>query len=252
MYLSHLLIDVGNNPDRPRPGRLWLRNIYHVHQRLCMAFPADDRKNSDPHFLAPYKSDDFPQVHTQRSKDSGFLFRIDSHLGGNVSIIVLSAKKPDWDYAFYNADYLLAAKPQELRQLEVEIKYGTKFRFRLKVNPTRRLSKGSKFPNGDFVDDNRIGQRVPVAYQNLDEWLYRKAETSGFKIAKISNKTTGYVYFNRSNAKGQGQRLFSVCFDGVLEIIDAEMFYSALITGIGSAKAFGFGLLTISPMRPPY
>ncbi len=41
MYLSSLLIDVGDNPDRPRPGRLWLRNLYHVHQRLCMAFPSD-------------------------------------------------------------------------------------------------------------------------------------------------------------------------------------------------------------------
>ena len=40
MYLSCLLIDVGDNPDRPRPGRLWLRNLYHVHQRLCMAFPS--------------------------------------------------------------------------------------------------------------------------------------------------------------------------------------------------------------------
>lgn len=93
MYISCLLINVGDNPDRPRPGRLWLRNLYHVHQRLCMAFPSDPRKTSDPHFLSPYTPSDFPeqrhladktktevgpevlrQVHSPRARGSGFLF----------------------------------------------------------------------------------------------------------------------------------------------------------------------------------
>ena len=52
MFLSCLLIDIGDNPDRPRPGRIWLRNLYHVHQRLCMAFPSDPRKTDDRDFLA--------------------------------------------------------------------------------------------------------------------------------------------------------------------------------------------------------
>ncbi len=69
MYLSLLLIDVGNNPDRPRPGRLWLRNVYHVHQRLCMAFPTDQQRACDPGFLRPYAPDGFAP--------SRFLFRID-------------------------------------------------------------------------------------------------------------------------------------------------------------------------------
>ena len=59
MYLSCLLINVGDNPDHPRPGRLWLRNLYHVHQRLCMAFPSASRKADDPDFLRPFKPEDF-------------------------------------------------------------------------------------------------------------------------------------------------------------------------------------------------
>jgi hypothetical protein len=53
MYLSHLMIEVGSDPDRPRPGRLWLRNMYHVHQRLCMAFlpPVSKKNKDDPEFL---------------------------------------------------------------------------------------------------------------------------------------------------------------------------------------------------------
>lgn len=109
MFLSRLIINIGDDPHHP--GRLWLRNLYHVHQRLCMAFPSDPRKERDPEFLAPYAPDDFiEQVHRRRDPDSGFLFRADPHSNGRAVIIVQSgAVKPDWDYAFHNAGYLLAA-----------------------------------------------------------------------------------------------------------------------------------------------
>lgn len=277
MYLSHLLIDVGDNPDRPRPGRLWLRNLYHVHQRLCMAFPSSKRKEDDPAMLKPFYPDDFAadQVHMPRDYNAGFLFRIDPHPGGNVSIIVLSALKPDWDFAFGldpnrkdpdtgkpfgNAGYLLAAPPSEPQPLNLKIEPGAKFRFRLKVNPTRRLRAESVDKKGQKIDEKKIGGRVPVPYDKLKEWLVRKGtgdiktkyEGCGFQLLEITNTTTGYVYFNQPIAKGQKEKkgcLFSVLFDGILEITDVVKFKKALISGIGSAKAFGFGLITIAPLN---
>lgn len=42
----------------------------------------------------------------------------------------------------------------------------------------------------------------------------------------------------------------SVLFEGVLEITDAERFQKTLQAGIGSGKAYGFGLLSIArPVR---
>lgn len=113
MYRSCLLIDVGNNPDRPRPGRSWLRNRYHVHQRLCMAFPSASRKAEDVDFLKPFNPDMFGngRVGEKRSVDAGFLFHIDSLPNGRAVIIVQSAIEPDWNYAFHNANHLLAAPP---------------------------------------------------------------------------------------------------------------------------------------------
>lgn len=248
MYLSHLLIDTGTNPDKPRPGRTWLRNIYHVHQRLCMAFPSNERKNQDPHFLKPYKPDDFRPVHIERNEDSGFLFRIDPHPGGNVSIIVLSAKEPNWDYAFYNADYLLAAPPSSPKPLELHIETGAKFRFKLKANPTRRLSKNSVDKMGNRIEEKKIGDRVPVPFEKLEEWLARKGEQSGFKLIGAVEKNAGYGYFEKSTVKEQNSRLISVLFEGILEVTDECEFRKALLSGIGSAKAFGFGLLTIAPV----
>jgi CRISPR system Cascade subunit CasE len=41
----------------------------------------------------------------------------------------------------------------------------------------------------------------------------------------------------------------SVLFEGVLQVTDPDGFRETLATGIGSGKAYGFGLLSIAPPR---
>jgi CRISPR system Cascade subunit CasE len=264
MFLSSLLINIGANPDRPRPGRLWLRNLYHVHQRLCMAFPSDPRKRRDPDFLAPYVPSDFPeqrnladkkktevdknalaQVHSARSPEAGFLFRIDPQPSGRAVILVQSAAEPDWNYAFHNAGYLLAAPPQT-KPFSPQFNKGERFRFRLVANPTRRLSKHSRERDGKPVEEKWIGKRVPVPTEYLFEWLARQADAAGFTVSKESTDIQpGYIYVNKI-ASGRGNRLRSVRYEGVLEVTDSEKFCGALLHGIGPGKAFGFGLLSVA------
>lgn len=259
MYLSHLLINTGDNPDRPRPGRLWLRNRYRVHQRLCMAFPSEARRSGDPAFLAPYCPEDFAtEVHVARSGNAGFLFRVDPLTHGRAVILVQSSKEPDWTYAFHNADYLLAAPP-EVRILDARVAEGDSFRFRLQANPTRKI----KTKTGDDGKRNH-GTRVPVRSENLVAWLRRKGNQSGFCIDEASLMIeAGYVYFRkdwdeesdteqntaRVKAKVKGGRLFSVTYQGTLRVTDQELFARALASGIGPAKGFGFGLLSVVPFR---
>ena len=250
MYLSYLLIDVGDNPDRPRPGRLWLRNLYHVHQRLCMAFPSESRKSDDEHFLKPFKPEDFGSnhVHVSRGTDAGFLFRIDPQSGDRVVILVQSAVKPDWNYAFKNADHLLAA-PSEIKQFEPCFAKEQHLRFRLAVNPTRRLSKNSREKNGQTVAKKWVGKRVPVPADHLYEWLACRAENAGFSIDKDSTVIQpGYIYVNKTR-DDNGQRLRSVRYDGILTITDPARFQETIIRGIGPGKAFGFGLLSVAPIH---
>jgi CRISPR system Cascade subunit CasE len=245
------MIDVGDNPDRPRPGRFWLRNMYHVHQRLCMAFPSKEREEGDREFLKPYSPEDFAQghVHVERGSNAGFLFRIDPQPGNSVSILVLSSLKPDWSYAFHNASHLLAAPPPEPRPLEISIEPGNTFRFRLTANPTKRLRKDSLHAKGDKIEEKWVGKRVPVPPDKWKEWLTRRAEHSGFRVREIANLQAGFAYFNRSTQRGTGQKLRSVRYEGVLEVTDAKAFRKTLFSGIGPAKAFGFGLLSLAPAR---
>lgn len=246
MYLSRLLIDVGDDPDRPRPGRLWLRNLYHVHQRLCMAFPSASRASNDPEFLRPFKPEDFGagQVHVERKADSGFLFRVDPLSGARAMIVVQSAVMPDWGYAFQNAVYLLAS-PVDVKEFNPRFAKGQRLCFRLVANPTRKVDTKTG-PDGR----RRHGRRVPVRAEQHYEWLAHKGRVGGFEAdGKTTAAQIGYVYVNK-RCEGQGQRLLSVRYDGLLMVTDPAAFGETIVRGIGSAKGFGFGLLSVTPLRP--
>jgi len=246
MYLSFLLVDVGTNPDRPRPGRLWLRNLYRVHQRLCMAFPSNEQKTRDAEFLQPYRPDNFAHnhVHTRRSKDTGFLFRLDPMPGGNPIITVQSASRPDWDYAFHNASFLLAGPPL-VRVYEPDFTVGERLRFRLKANPTKRASKNSKDPLGRPLDPKWMGKRIPVPLDSTRDWLIRRAKSSGFTLIELTTLLPGYVYVKFNDAS-RGHRLRSVLFEGFIRVTQPDALADAVAAGIGPGKAFGFGLLSLA------
>lgn len=263
MFLSTLLVDVGDNPDRPRPGRLWLRNVYRVHQRLAMAFPTCQRKARDPEMLKPYDPKDFGdgQVHVERDGQAGFLFRIDAQSGGRVVILVLSARKPDWNYAFGlvpgmvdprlghpigNAGHLLAAPPSEPTPLRLPLTPGARLRFCLLANPTKKVH--TLHPDSRRKEPlTHNGRRVPVATDELDAWLHERAGRCGFRVINVTALQPGYVYINKTRDGGQGQRLRSVRYEGILEVTDPAAFENTLAAGIGPAKGFGFGLLSVAP-----
>jgi len=251
MFVSTLLIDTGANPDRPRPGRRWLGNLYRVHQRLCMAFPSRGTRESDPSFLKPYDPQQFAQgqVHVPRSDGAGFLFRVDPLLGGGAIVVVLSALAPDWDYAFHNARHLLAAAPDKPRVFQVAVEARNRFRFRMLANAVSRVSRRSVHPSGGPVREEWIGKRVGVGgdEKSMRRWIDRRAASCGFAVDEITLSQPGYVYINNTHQAGPGQRLRSVRYEGLLRVTDADAFRRALAGGIGPGKAFGFGLLSIAP-----
>jgi len=241
MHLSQLLVDVGTDPDRPRPGRLWLRNVYRVHQRLCMAFPSASRKADDVNFLRPFRPEDFSQqVNVPRGVGAGFLFRIDASSPGRAMILVQSAAKPDWHYAFHNAGHLLAAPPQ-VKRLDLTFADRQYLRFRLRANPTKKLSRGHS--------GRKNGVRVGLYTEDEQRaWLDRKGVEAGFGVVSCDVVPEGKARASKSADGAQVRMpLLSVRFDGVLEVTDPQALVNTLRGGIGSAKAFGFGLLSVAP-----
>lgn len=246
MFLSRILVDIGENPDRLRPGRGWLRNHYRVHQRLSMAFPGKTKKASDPDFLSPYQPTDFfgasegesvAHVHAVRKTESGFLFRVEPVHAARAVILVQSATQPDWGYAFHNASYLLAA-PVECKPYTPVFAGGQSCRFRLMANPTRKLK----------VEGRKQGRRVPLPVDQHIDWIQRKCSDAGCEV-DIDSVSAQRGTVRIGKGKDETRKIQTVLYDGVLQVTDPESMCRSIVAGIGSSKAFGCGLLSVIPLR---
>ncbi|MHB0999624.1 MAG: type I-E CRISPR-associated protein Cas6/Cse3/CasE [Armatimonadota bacterium] len=158
--------------------------------------------------------------------DARVLFRVDEDLEERPSVLVQSKVCPDWGFLPSDTDY--AEVPVPVKEFAPALKEGVNLRFRLKANPTVRR------------DGKRIGQ-----YKEEEQlkWLHKKSGQHGFKVLSVSMKPAVKASSSTSDEKGR----FAVAhFDGILEVVDAEKFQAAWESGIGSAKAFGFGLLSLA------
>lgn len=266
MYLSLLHVNVGN-----RPGRQWLGNVYRVHQRLWMAFADKQRKASDPFFLGTWSGPEIPEPKPKR-QDAGFLFRIERD--GPARILVQSAEPPDWGYAFQNAPYLLSCKAQTREFIPVPCK-DQRYRFRLLANVIN--SQGVPRANGSvrttksgFTIPRRTRKATPVRLAPLPETLPAEAEESRRVLAArfdpwrawLAQMAQGFHVMDDEKQPLRIETVFTLVrhpswdkpkrfnagiFDGLLEVTDAAAFRQTLACGIGPAKAFGFGLLSIAP-----
>lgn len=217
-------------------------------------------------------------VHEERDDQGGFLYRIDFGVppppnAGRQSahscaeaevrrpvILVQSAKPPDWNYAFGldkdvrdpvtgrpvgNAGYLLAAAP-EVKELKLGFQAGDILRFRLNANPTRKVTRGPF-----------SGKRVSVGRGHIAvlDWLWRKASEGGWEpiFERTDNDwdpnwriETGLVHaWKKEDAEADRMSFACANIDGLLKVSDPERFRETITRGIGPAKSFGFGLLSV-------
>lgn len=116
------------------------------------------------------------------------------------------------------------------------------YTFDLLANPTRKVKAFT--PNGEPTPN---GKRLAL----LDEasrqaWMQNKAAQHGFSLeGPLSIEENGAHAFWRQACPGThiGAR-----FRGRLKVINRELFIHAFYHGIGSAKAFGYGLLLLQPL----
>jgi len=123
---------------------------------------------------------------------------------------------------------------------------GQRFRFRLRANPTV----------------NRDGKRLGLLrLEDQEKWIARKGTQHGFSLPKLasfdlSDSTTERVDVRISQERmlggtqhaGNGIRVFSVLYDGVLGVTNADEFRKAMQSGIGHGKVMGLGLLSAVPI----
>ena len=94
-----------------------------------------------------------------------------------------------------------------------------------------------------------------------ESWLVRKGGLHGFAIPGLENAKAPRAGVERFDVAvsqeqmlrckqhaGNGIRVFSVLFDGLLTVTEPEKFTLALQSGIGHGKAMGLGMLSAVPV----
>lgn len=222
--------------------------------------PHDRRVRSD--IARPYEMhrtlwNRFPSLRRDQASNANLdriLFRVDTDRhGGNPFVLVQSDIEPDW--ASLPAGYLIG--PFESKPFEPSFAVGQRLRFRLRANPTKKIGSASKSERLAGVKKN--GKRVALFHENDQiAWLIEKGQQGGFTIPGDWRKETGVQFPNfrvdvvsegwvRCGKEGHRDGEFlSVRFDGVLTVVDPASFFKTLVAGIGSAKGFGFGLLSVA------
>lgn len=228
LWLSRLDL----NP-RSRVVQAHIRDAHALHQQVMQAFQNDNRNRAG----------------------QAVLHRLDVDSRGRsprLTLLVQSAGKPTW--SILPDRYLLdddgwfdgqSRDPIAIKTIDAQIdalQPGTQLRFRLRANPTRKIRSERNPKNGT---------RAPVMADNLERWLARKGIDHGFQVIDASwrfDPTTGKLQYGN---KSTGSRMthHAVLFEGSLVVTDTRELSAAVRHGIGPAKAYGFGLLSLAALN---
>ena len=160
------------------------------------------------------------------------LYRVEPMPRGHSRAVVLvqSLDAPDW-----SAASMPPSAETDTKEFDAAFRAGQSLRFRLRANPTARRK----------IDGGEKSKRVGLTTEEDQRaWLVRKGEHGGFRPDGVVVIDEGQIKAAKPN--GRTLTFRSVRFEGALEVTEPDRFREALQSGIGTAKAFGFGLLSVA------
>ncbi|MGY1583834.1 type I-E CRISPR-associated protein Cas6/Cse3/CasE [Streptomyces sp. MN13] len=256
MFLSRFRVNV----RRPGARRL-LSSPQALHAAVMSSFP-----NLLP---TDVPAPDAPRV----------LWRLDHQAAAEVYLYIVSPNRPDLTHLVEQAGWPAVATPQapgwETRPYGTfldRLAAGERWAFRLTANPVHTIRRTDNEPR------KVTAHLTPVHQMN---WLLERQERCGFRILEkpeerrllpggtthkdkhehhgdryeLSVRDQRNMAFdktrNTTGAKsGKPVTVVMVTFDGRLEVTDPDALRRTLTQGIGRAKAYGCGLITLAPLVP--
>ncbi|AWB84753.1 type I-E CRISPR-associated protein Cas6/Cse3/CasE [Corynebacterium liangguodongii] len=217
------------NP-RTRGGAKLLTNPQAMHAAVRAAFPPDvDETNGR------------------------VLWRVDKHEHERVLYIV-GPEKPTTRHIVEQAGWKTRpGDSADYGRFLDSLREGQRWRFELVANPTY----------AEHTPGKRGTVKAHVSAAHQLGWLYKKSAGAGFLLAPrdggdnrwteadipmVTERGTDHFYRN-AQRKGRPVQIAKARFAGVLEVADAELLRRTLVHGIGRARAYGCGLLTLAPVK---
>lgn len=173
------------------------------------------------------------------------IWRID-RLKGRLYLLVLSPNEPDLSGIIEQfGSSGTAAEIKNYGGLLSRIQVGQAWQFRLCANPVHCVREGQESKRR-----GKIYAHVTIDQQK--EWLRKRAAACGvsFLLGEAGSYVDGFDVVEsgtiRFRRKDRSVTLGVATFEGKLQVTDADLFKKALVGGIGRAKAYGCGLMTVA------
>lgn len=181
----------------------------------------------------------------RESAERDFLTRLDDQTDG-FRLLILSAQpptRPAW-----------CPEPAwQTKSISEAFLSHTRYEFSVVANPARKVRSNAE---GKLLNNSR---RVAIIHRDdrevdgktqpgLLSWIIRKGTQHGFRLPhpeQVQTIPRPRRYFMKKNQPGLHA---ATEFQGVLEVTDPAAFQHAFASGLGSARAFGFGMLCLAPI----
>jgi CRISPR system Cascade subunit CasE len=235
MYLTRFRLNTG----RPRARRL-LGSPHLMHGAVNLAFP-------EP----PPRGGQGPRV----------LWRVDMNAEGRADLYVVSPQRPDLTHLVEQAGWPALDTPGwttfDYGGFLERLAVGDTWAFRLTANPVHYVRRPQDPPDAPTKRTAHVTPRHQLA------WLLKQEERAGFEIVRkpperrltergdeceVLVRDVMPLRFKKGAKSGEPVRFTRVTFDGWLRVTDLAAFRRTLTHGLGKAKAYGCGLMTLAPV----
>ncbi|GHE45729.1 type I-E CRISPR-associated protein Cas6/Cse3/CasE [Streptosporangium violaceochromogenes] len=207
---------------------------------------------SSPQTLHAAVMSSFAEVPVITGDGGRVLWRVDRNGAAETCLFMVSPDKPDLTHLVEQAGWPTTGKWEtyDYGPFLSRLAAGEQWAFRLTANPVHTARR---------KDDEPTKLTAHVGLRHQRDWLLKRQENAGFRVVEKTperrlmpeDQYELVVRDRRQLTFGKGEQrqpvtLVTVTFDGRLEILDAEAFRRTLVRGIGKAKAYGCGLMTLA------
>lgn len=210
MYLTRFEINT-----RRRTSRSLLGSAHRMHAAILKSFP--------------------------REVDAGrVLWRLDPGPDARQDLLIMSASQPDLTALVEDCGWPTAEvgwQTRDYRGFLDGLAEGQRWQFRVVVNPVKSVATAGG-----------RGKPVPLTRDQQQDWFVSRAFSHGFTVSEPQTVATSVRRDTLRFTKEAGTRevtLGVAQFEGVLRVCDADRLRRSMVEGIGRAKAYGCGLLTL-------
>ena len=222
MYLTRFAV----NPAR-RGSRKLLSSPHALHAAILSGFPPD-------------------LGHPDPTLEGRVLWRLDRGLDHSTLLYISSPTPPDLTHLVEQAGWptTQAWETRDYEPMLSRLEAGQRWAFRLTANPVRHVrtqdSDAKTKPRGHVTADQQLG------------WLLSRTATLGIDVHPPQEESPAVLVSDRRTTRfgrnGSTVTLVTATFDGRLHVTDASLLRQALVNGVGRAKGYGCGMLTLAPL----